>query len=358
MVTHLQRQRNTIVVFACQTLMGKLPQGHDTKDKAQSATRCNNIPTGHAGSLPSVGAKQRHNAAELRWTASTNLNMSRHTWTIETRLCEGFPCTCPSGFGGHSRSDKLEQPSLHPVGERPLLMTVCYASTSEDALVVDKRWSWALNKTYWITSTHKPTPKTTVGACRKRHWVEEAPTQALLVLHRTRTRFHRHQGQTKDLSVSSLTKGKWMAVLLQHGDGETRRLGPWTSSTCHRDSTQRLYQLGIHYKQKKNQQTKSGTTKLLLFVLARAFVQKCQPPTTHTARHRGQQATWEEPAAVDMAWEVTLICQTLVCGIPLLDGTDTHKDVLQFGHPCTNECDDARKKECRGCMLRSQWWPR
>ena len=34
MVTHLQRQGNTIVVFACQTLMGKLPQGHDTKDES------------------------------------------------------------------------------------------------------------------------------------------------------------------------------------------------------------------------------------------------------------------------------------------------------------------------------------
>ena len=64
----------------------------------------------------------------------------------------------------------------------------------------------------------------------------------------------------------------------------------------------------------------------------------------------------EEPAAVDMAWKVTFLCQTLMCGIPLLDGTDTHKDGLRWTP--VNQCDDARKKDCRRGMLRSQWCPR
>ena len=43
---------------------------------------------------------------------------------------------------------------------------------------------------------------------------------------------------------------------------------------------------------------------------------------------------WHEevPAAVDMAWPVTPPCQNLVCGIRLLDGTDTLKDVPRLGN--------------------------
>ena len=35
------------------------------------------------------------------------------------------------------------------------------------------------------------------------------------------------------------------------------------------------------------------------------------------------------PAAVDGAWHIAPLCQMLVCGVHVLDGTETHEDVLK-----------------------------
>ena len=46
------------------------------------------------------------------------------------------------------------------------------------------------------------------------------------------------------------------------------------------------------------------------------------------------------PAAVDWAWPTAPLCQLLVCGVHVLDGTETHKDI--FEENAQTEGRDAR----------------
>ena len=83
------------------------------------------------------------------------------------------------------------------------------------------------------------------------------------------------------------------------------------------------------------------------FALTRGFERTCAASSEQRAAHDTDASIL---AAVDEPWHIALLCQLLVCGVHVLDGTETHED--KFEENAQTEAGDAR---CLHASELGQW---
>ena len=157
------------------------------------------------------------------------------------------------------------------------------------------------------------------------------PRQSVRHYTKSLTRFPQPQKGNKDLSASSLTRRTQVVAHTRHGDRGTHTatmdvIGPSRGlpqiAQPIRAPLKRLHRNDCCFVQTRG-------------VLQRASLQREEHTHTHThtldATNGDGKQQQEVPAVVDRAPQIGPLCQILVCGILLLDGTDTCEDMPRLG---------------------------
>ena len=76
----------------------------------------------------------------------------------------------------------------------------------------------------------------------------------------------------------------------------------------------------------------------------------CEGKQSRCDRRCNYQWQDDVPAAIDWTWHIALLCQLRVCGVHVLDGSETHEDMFE-----ENAQTEARGARCLHASELKQW---